>query len=672
MKQEIENALLAGHAEEAWRAIKKYEQIRPKDFDLFSYYVSYFLLVQDTESAWKYAKQAVFTNPFHVEANYNYAVCSELCGDLLSAYDYFVRTDHFQGKYELQIIDPEELKNRIQMLRTDLLQAQRQKDVTYIDTRFQYAVHDPFVHGGNVVGCWIVDSYGQSYYVGRYNSWYEAYYCPDINRNSILTKCEIFPTDVYGTEYHVEAEDPVFIPVVLNPDLNGRKEADDSDMNGLRDITGKAEGIYMDPATLKYSYIPVMEGTHEFVTAYPSVFAKPISLRQKQENKRKRLVLNIFLDSLNEKLITEYGMKKLMPYTYKFFEQGMQCTQYYSGSEYTLPSIATYWTGKRASRHMNVDENYRWDFMGEQRNLAEYFKEAGYVTAKIGGNDSVTPTQGYIRGIDMFLYQQDAEGMTVKETVADVIEHIETFQEADQFIWMDIVDLHQIAGWFMPSINVQSKLPLETRFIDNRIASTVKQSRSRNREQIYLAEMQKIDLYLSFLYQYLTEHYQENEMVVTFFSDHGTAFLVDDDQPFISWQRTNIPLLVRAEGLQSGVYDEVIQTSDYPGILCKLAGIPYDYTGTDGNLPLCMGGNRERSYAFSECLFPGDPYSAGLHGKNFHVYYKTEKPVGKEFRIDVEGSRLWAVDDAGLDITDKIDKEEYCHIVEDAIAHLIK
>lgn len=564
MKQEIENALLTNHAEEAWRAIQEYEQIRPKDFELFSYYVSYFLLVQDTASAWKYAKQAVITNPFHIEANYNYAVCSELCGDLLSAYDYFVRTDHLQGKYELQIIDQAELDHRIQSLREDILRAGGQKELSYINARFQYVIKDPFMCLGNVIGRLITDSNRQNYYVGRYNSWYEAYYRPQDNRNANYAKCEIFPVDTYGKAYHIETQEPLLLPVALNPNLEDGKAGNDSVMNHF------------------------------------------------------------------------------------------------------------YWTGKRASRHMNLDNQYRWDFMGEQKNLAEYFKEAGYVTAKIGGNDAVTPTQGYIRGIDMFLYQQDAEGMTVKEAVADAIEHMETFQDTNQFIWMDIVDLHQIAGWFMPSINVQSKLPLETRFIDNRMISTVKQTRSRNREQIYIAQMQKIDLYLSLLYQYLTEHYQENEMVVTFFSDHGTAFLVDDDQPFISWQRTNIPLLIRAEGLKGEDCDEVIQTSDYPGILCKLAGIPYDYTGTDGNLPLCMGGNRERSYAFSECLFPGDPYSAGLHGKNFHVYYRTEKPVGKEFRIDVEGSRLWAVDDAGLDITDKIDEAEYRHIVEDAIAHLIK
>lgn len=671
MKQEIENALLANHAEEAWRAIQKYEKIRPRDFELFSYYVSYFLLVQDTASAWKYAKQAVNTNPFHIEANYNYAVCSELCKDLLGAYDYFVRTDHLQRKYELQVIDQAELDNRIQSLREDILRGGGQKELSYINARFQYMIKDPFMCLGNVIGRLIADSNGQNYYVGRYNSWYEAYYRPQDNRNANYAKCEIFPVDVYGRSYHIETQEPLLIPVALNPNLDGSKTGDDSVMNYLKDGTGSDLEIYTDPAVCKYSYIPV-RGKRDFETAYPAVFARPISLKQDRKNAKKRIVFNIFLDSLNEKVVKEYGMEKLMPYTHNFFAKGLRCRQYYSGSEYTLPSIATYWTGKRASRHMNVDNHYRWDFMGEQKNLAEYFKEAGYVTAKIGGNDAVTPTQGYIRGIDMFLYQQDAEGMTVKEAVADAIEHMETFQETNQFIWMDIVDLHQIAGWFMPSINVQSKLPLETRFIDNRMISTVKQTRSRNREQIYIAQMQKIDLYLSLLYQYLTEHYQENEMVVTFFSDHGTAFLVDDDQPFISWQRTNIPLLVRAEGLKGEDCDEVIQTSDYPGILCKLAGIPYDYAGTDGNLPLCMGGKRERSYAFSECLFPGDPYSAGLHGKNFHVYYRTEKPVGKEFRIDVEGSRLWAVDDAGLDITDTIDEEEYRHIVEDAIAHLIK
>lgn len=667
LKEKIEKAILAENQEEALQYMKEYEQVHPKDFDLFSYYISYYLMADDVEHAWQCARQAVHTNPFDVEANYNYAVCAEMQGDFIDAYDYFIRTNYLQNKYKVHIIEREELNERVQALHEELIQLGKQDEVSYVDARFHYAIRDPFRNGGQeVVGSMIVDTQRQYYYVGRYHSWYDAYFQPEANRDMVHAKCEMFPIDVYGKNYDVDAkEGPVLVPVALNPDVN-RQE-----VNVLADREITVKDAYNDNASCKYSYIPVKKKA-SFVTAQPAVFGRPISLQQKKNSTKKRLVLNIFVDSLNEKIMKQYGVEHLMPHTYKFFENGLQCSQYYSCSEYTLPSIATYWTGKQASRHMNLDNEFRYDFMGEQKNLAEYFKEAGYVTAKIGGNDAITPTQGYIRGTDVFLFQLNAEGMTVKEIVSDTIEHLETFKETNQFVWLDIVDLHHVAGGFLRSMNVQAQVPLQARFVDNEINTTVKQSRSYNREQIYIAEMKKIDLYLSFLYQYLKDNYQEDEIVVTFFSDHGTAFLVDNDQPFISWQRTNVPLMVKADKVTAGICDEVIQATDYAGILCELAGIEYDYSDTDGNLPVCFGGETERRYAFSQSLFVGDPYVAGLHGKNLHVYYDSIKPMENGFRVDVQDSKIWAVDDEGKDITELVAIEEYRNIIEDMIAHLIK
>ena len=93
-------------------------------------------------------------------------------------------------------------------------------------------------------------------------------------------------------------------------------------------------------------------------------------------------------------------------------------------------------------------EDYRFDFMKDSKVLSEYFHDAGYVTAKIGGNDAVTPWQGYIRGIDRFTYQYSSQAYRTKEVISDVIQQIETFKDACQYIWFDFLDLHDIAGGF--------------------------------------------------------------------------------------------------------------------------------------------------------------------------------------------------------------------------------
>ena len=43
-------------------------------------------MTEDYETALETAKRAVQTNPFDIESNYNFAVCSELMGKVSQAY----------------------------------------------------------------------------------------------------------------------------------------------------------------------------------------------------------------------------------------------------------------------------------------------------------------------------------------------------------------------------------------------------------------------------------------------------------------------------------------------------------------------------------------------------------------------------------------------------------
>lgn len=667
MKKRIEEALTNRNIEEAMQLIKEYEVIHPKDFELLSYYISCYLLQDKIDEAFEVAKRAVKTNPFDIEANYNFAVCSELAGNTVDAYDYFVRTFFLQDKFKKTLIPVEELNERVNFLTTQIEKDSKLENERQIrDARFTYAIREPFKNfNHSLVGTVITDTDGQTYYIGRCDGWFEAYFDRTRNRDALTAKCELYPIEKCSDRMKVNTMDKVLMPVALNWNI------DEKEYNYIFDTGYSTEKAYIETAFLKYSYIPT-EGGKTFVTNSPAMFGKPIPLEQKGSTGQKRLVLNIFLDSFNERIIKKYGLENIMPNTAKYFSKAMICDSYYSCSEYTLPSIATYWTGKHPSKHMNLENSYRWDFMSGEKNFTEYFKEAGYVTCKIGGNDSVTPAQDYIRGFDRFVYQIDSEGLTAKEIVNDAIEHIDTFKDTNQFVWLDIVDLHNVAGGFMRSLRVQSEVPLEDRIIDNEIHTTVQQSRSLNREKIYLKELKRIDLYLSILYDYMDKNYHDDELVVSFFSDHGTAFIVENDEPFASYQRTNIPLMIRAEGAPVGICHEIIETTDYAGIMCKLSGIEYDYSGKDANLPVALGGEQEREYALSQSLFLNFPYHVGIHGKNFHCYYQTDNNMEAGFKIDVKEHKIWAVDDEGNDISKQTDFDKYEKIITNEIAHLIK
>lgn len=666
MKKEIEEAIIREDVNEAMQLIRQYEAVCPNDFEIASYYVSCYLLEGNVERAVECAAKAVKINPFDVEANYNYAVCLEMAGKYADAYDFYLRTLNIQNLYQVEFVPSQELNQRLESFEPMAENDEELRKMLYNREQRQiYALKDPFKdYDYPIIGTTVADNNGQDYYVGRCDGWFEAYIAPERNKDVYTTRCELFPIAEYTNDFSIDAKEPLLLPVALNPVLAEEK------LENYIFERGSIEKVYFDSAACKYSYIPVT-GKVEFHTGKPAVFGKPIPLKMNRNTTQKRLVLNLFIDSFNERIIEEYGLENIMPNTAKFFSKGIRCEQYYSCSEFTLPSIGTYWTGKYPTHHMNVDERIRYWFMNDEKNFTEYFKDAGYTTAKIGGNWSVTPAQGYIRGMDRCVYQFASAGLTVKEVVSDAIEHIDTFKNSNQFLWLEFLDLHEVAGGFMRSIHVQSRTPLEDRVIDNKRKSTVKQSRSHNMEKIYVRELAKMDLYLGILFDYIEKNYSDEDIVVSLFSDHGTAFMVDDDQPFASWQRTNIPLMIR-DGKANGICNEIIQTTDYAGIICKLAGIDYDYSGTDANLPVVFGGQKEREYALSQSLFVGDPYQAGIHGKNVHCYFKTVNPVENAFRIDMKDCQIWAVDDEGNDITEETDTDTYKDVIMSQIAHLLK
>ncbi len=663
MNRQIEEAISCKDTEQVYELLTEYEKSCPEDYEIYSYWVAYYQMAEQLDLAYKWARKAVYKNPFCIESNYNYAVCAEALGRMVDAFGYYRRTLYLQQICNMEVVSQDDLLDYVAELYEELKKVSAwDEELSYWDTRYSWMVWDPFIKGKeDAIGEYIIDSRYQKYYVGYCDGWYEAYFAHGLNRDPILSKCELFPVKKIGKECEISAPgERVLVPVVLNPNLSERRP------NLLSDKK-KFEKKYSETAYCKYSYLPVTDKA-EFITLFPAVFGRPIPLKQKK--KKKSLVLNIFIDSFNAEILEKYGVSTLMPNTAGYFSGGISCRNYYTGSEYTLPSIATYWTGKYASRHMNLNGDFRWDFLQHERTFSELFHDAGYVTAKIGGNDGVIPAQDYIRGFDRFVYQYESEGMTVREVISDTLEHLDTFSDTNQFLWLEIVDLHDVAGGFMRSLSVQSKVDWETRVRDNQGANTVKQTRSHNREKIYIEELKKIDRYLHILYQYISEHYREEEVLISMFSDHGTAFLVDDDEPFVSYQRMKVPLLIKGGG--SGVCEEVIETTDYAGIMCHLADVPYDYDGKDANLPVFFGGTKEKEFALSQNIFAGDPYRVGLHGKDFHWYLETELPVEKEFRIRMDKFRTWAVDEEGRDISDTLDMEKYEKFVRQQVSHLIR
>lgn len=162
---------------------------------------------------------------------------------------------------------------------------------------------------------------------------------------------------------------------------------------------------------------------------------------------------------------------------------------------------------------------------------------------------------------------------------------------------------------------------------------------------------------LAGLYQYIENNYEENEIVITLFADHGQGYLVRPEEEFLCDERTKIAFMTKGGGV-SGKTEELISACDYTPIICKLAGIEYNYENTDASLPVVYGGEKEREFTVTESIHVGDPYQILLNGRDFTFYLKGIEKVTSECRVPLDTYEVKLSDKNGNILHDK-DKINY-------------
>ena len=371
-------------------------------------------------------------------------------------------------------------------------------------------------------------------------------------------------------------------------------------------------------------------------------------------DERKKLVLNIFIDGLTQSVLGS-NFESNMPNTYRFFSNGMSCNNMYTTADWTYPSMASIHTGQASPHHKMLHPDILRKIDIETSMLAEYFKAAGYNTSKFGGNWRITPNYGYARGMNRTIYQHHYCGYWAESIVSDVIEQIHNMRDTDQFIFMELIELHTVADNIGLGNDV-SNVPLDKNYVPVSMQETsVKQEYCESQKAFYLEEVKKVDRKLSTLYHFIEENYQDDEILVTLISDHGQGFLVEPDKDFFADERSRVPFMIRGTN-QRGVSEELMSVCDYSAILCKEAGIVYQYENTDASLPKTFGGSEERDFVVTESIHPGDSYQMRITGKTFDFYLHSEKPVSDDCRVDLSKIETFLVDKDGETIVN----EEFC------------
>ncbi|KOC33806.1 sulfatase-like hydrolase/transferase [Clostridium botulinum] len=348
-----------------------------------------------------------------------------------------------------------------------------------------------------------------------------------------------------------------------------------------------------------------------------------------------KLILNVFVDGLSKDFIKDESFKSIMPNTFKFFKEGTICDNAYVSGEWTYPSIASIFTGLYTTNHRVFNPDYDTNHLINNKIFSEIFKENGYFTAQINGEWRSTPILGYIKGIDRYVYQPAVRGMYVDEIISETVEHLEAFSEGNNFLWVGIPDLHDIADEYEGRVSIQTKLNLKDRIIKKTDETSVRKKFDVNKINKYKIQLKRIDSYLQLLYSYILNNYNEDEYIVTLISDHGQGYLIETDK-FLEEQRTKVPMMLRGKNIPKGVCAEMVQGLDLFPIVLNAAGIN-NADLKDGNIPKYFGGKEERKFTYTESIFPGSVYRAVINDLDYKLFFETKENCQVDGRFKIDG-----------------------------------
>ncbi len=380
------------------------------------------------------------------------------------------------------------------------------------------------------------------------------------------------------------------------------------------------------------SFFRLREDT-EIKSAEGVLCTPPVVLRH--DKKRCKVVLNILLDALSWKAVQQEDYA-LVPNILKFFQKGIIFSNAYSVSEYTFPSVATIETSLYPYHSQIFNEKASHSLNREYKSLSERLHDKGYYCVNIMGDGTGVYT-GIMRGFDRLIV--NAYDCRTYQGVERTIHQLEAFKETDQFIFMHTADTHPWAAHtYQLPLTTQTAFELEERSLKN----------EQKKASVYLPNrpiyhhwnkqgIKDSDAALAKLFTYLEENYDDDEYLITLYSDHGVA-IYDEKNYILSRYQTGTAFMMRGRNVpQVGFVDELVSVLDIYPSLAKCLGFPAE--NIDGNLPEVLGGRR-RDYTASMSMFPGIPYILCIRNQEYECHVMFAEILDEDGRADLSKARI--------------------------------
>ena len=370
----------------------------------------------------------------------------------------------------------------------------------------------------------------------------------------------------------------------------------------------------------------------------PYAVGTPIRLGHSPDHKK--LVLNLLVDGLSWN-VARTRFPDCMPNIARFFARGVIFDQHFSTSECTYPALPVIETGRYPLHTQVFNERDSHEIPLDFMTLSECMSDLGYyASAPMAASDSVYC--GALRGYDML--NVAAWKLPSAEMVDRAIMQLEAFDGTDQFLYLHTTDVHpwNAKGFkFYPA--VETHLPLSERLfdIDENIASVRLPKLALYQEQFWQT-LRHVDRSIGYLLSYIEEHFDEDEYIVSLYSDHGNSVFTT---PFgnlvdvIAENSTRAVWMMRGAGVPQGVVsDELTSIADIYPTLGALCGFPVS-PDIDGNLPALFGG-KERDAVYSMSIFPGQTFKLAVRTHAHTLRIETPALVDEDGTVDFTNSAI--------------------------------
>lgn len=459
-----------------------------------------------------------------------------------------------------------------------------------------------------------------TYYGGIYDDVYnksEAFHKMEYLKGEIVEKQSI--REIYAEKDKMFAVKPEYPDTIFTLKKDGKK--------------------YEKELIWKYEYFKLKKGEKVTISSNKDiVLSDSISMTELKLNSCKMNLL-IICDSLAQVVFNNDKLEKLMPNTFRFFKKAMRFNNCYSGSDWTLPGIATIHTGSYSIQHKLVHPREK-ENKANGTVIAEVFKKEGFLTSSYGSNWRAAPNYGYIKGVDRMVYVYGKNKGSGLELISNFMEFVKAFPERKHFAVLNLFDLHHHIKE-VPDISSQLLQSLEEHFYSDKDGGkkSVFKGYDEVKSKMYLKEVTKLDNYMGFLYFFLEEKYG-SDMNVILAADHGVTYLhpqkVGADGQFmqitLDEQMTKVPLMIKTKNSSEEVVETVIDNTCIFKVLEKIA---QGETGLDNKTIKDM---IEIPYAYNESIYPGQTYKATIIDDNYEVVFINSSLVDDSCSVTIDES----------------------------------